>query len=127
MATTVSMPQLGETVTEGTILRWASRWATPSPPMRFLVEISTDKVDTDAFACCGHDPRDPRPEGETVAVGTAMVVIGDAGEETDSGQATTEQRRPRRSSRAEPAPEEAPSDRQCPVRLPPRIRLPRMR
>jgi pyruvate dehydrogenase E2 component (dihydrolipoamide acetyltransferase) len=81
MATTVSMPQLGETVTEGTILRWAKKVGDPIATDEVLVEISTDKVDTEV----------PSPasgvivellvgEGETVAVGTPLAVIGEAAE-----------------------------------------------
>ena len=47
MATTVSMPQLGETVTEGTILRWAKQVGDTIAEDEVLVEISTDKVDTE--------------------------------------------------------------------------------
>ncbi len=47
MPTTVTMPQLGETVTEGTILRWAKNVGDPIATDEVLVEISTDKVDTE--------------------------------------------------------------------------------
>ncbi len=111
MATTVSMPQLGETVTEGTILRWAKQVGDTVAADEVLVEISTDKVDTEVPSpAAGTILEILVPEGETVAVGTAMVVIGDAGEETDSGQETTEQ--PTAEEEApgtEAAPEEAPS------------------
>ena len=112
MATTVSMPQLGETVTEGTILRWAKQVGDTVAADEVLVEISTDKVDTEVPSpAAGTILEILVPEGETVAVGTAMVVIGDAGEETDSGQATTEQPTAEEEAPgAEPAPEEAPSD-----------------
>jgi 2-oxoglutarate dehydrogenase E2 component (dihydrolipoamide succinyltransferase) len=81
MPTTVTMPQLGETVTEGTILRWAKNVGDTIAADEVLVEISTDKVDTEV----------PSPaqgvvvellvgEGETVAVGTPLAVIGEAGE-----------------------------------------------
>jgi 2-oxoglutarate dehydrogenase E2 component (dihydrolipoamide succinyltransferase) len=81
------MPQLGETVTEGTILRWAKQVGEQIQTDEVLVEISTDKVDTEV----------PSPakgvvlellvgEGETVAVGTPLAVIGEEGE----GEATTQ-------------------------------------
>ena len=41
------MPQLGETVTEGTILRWAKQVGDTIAEDEVLVEISTDKVDTE--------------------------------------------------------------------------------
>lgn len=81
MSTTVSMPQLGETVTEGTVLRWMKQVGDRIVEDEPLVEISTDKVDTEV----------PSPvsgvissilvgEGETIRVGTAMVVVGDEGD-----------------------------------------------
>jgi pyruvate dehydrogenase E2 component (dihydrolipoamide acetyltransferase) len=85
MATTVNMPQLGETVTEGTILSWPKKVGDTIREDEVLVEVSTDKVDTEI----------PSPvegtileilvaEGETVKVGTPMVVIGEPGESTDT-------------------------------------------
>ena len=47
MATTVTMPQLGETVTEGTIVSWAKRPGEAISEDEVLLEISTDKVDTE--------------------------------------------------------------------------------
>ena len=47
MAVTVSMPQLGETVTEGTILSWAKKPGDSISEDEVLLEISTDKVDTE--------------------------------------------------------------------------------
>mgnify|MGYP001811956053 FL=1 len=47
MSLTVTMPQLGETVTEGTILSWAKQTGDAVVEDEVLVEISTDKVDTE--------------------------------------------------------------------------------
>ncbi|NND03824.1 MAG: dihydrolipoyllysine-residue succinyltransferase, partial [Acidimicrobiia bacterium] len=47
MAVTVTMPQLGETVTEGTILSWAKAVGDSIAEDEVLLEISTDKVDTE--------------------------------------------------------------------------------
>lgn len=81
MATTVSMPQLGETVTEGTILRWAKQVGDTIAEDEVLVEISTDKVDTEVPSpVAGTILEILVPEGETVEVGTPLVVIGEAGE-----------------------------------------------
>ncbi len=81
MATTVSMPQLGETVTEGTILRWAKQVGDTIAEDEVLVEISTDKVDTEVPSPVAGTILDILvPEGETVAVGVELVVIGEAGE-----------------------------------------------
>ena len=81
MATTVTMPQLGETVTEGTILRWAKKVGDAVAVDEVLVEISTDKVDTEVPSpAAGVVTELLVGEGETVAVGTALATIGEAGE-----------------------------------------------
>ena len=81
MATTVEMPQLGETVTEGTILRWAKQVGDSIAEDEVLVEISTDKVDTEVPSpAAGTILEILVPEGETVEVGTPLVRIGEAEE-----------------------------------------------
>ncbi len=98
MATTVSMPQLGETVTEGTILRWAKQVGDAIAEDEVLVEISTDKVDTEVPSpASGTVLEILVNEGDTVSVGTPMVVIGEAGESATPTAA------------AEPSPVEAPA------------------
>jgi 2-oxoglutarate dehydrogenase E2 component (dihydrolipoamide succinyltransferase) len=80
MATTVSMPQLGETVTEGTILRWAKQVGDSVVADETLVEISTDKVDTEVPSpASGVVVQILVGEGDTVSVGTAIAVIGEEG------------------------------------------------
>lgn len=87
MSTTVTMPQLGETVTEGTILKWAKQVGDSISEDEVLVEISTDKVDTEVPSpAAGTILEILVEEGDTVEVGTPLVVIGEAGEEpSDSG------------------------------------------
>jgi pyruvate dehydrogenase E2 component (dihydrolipoamide acetyltransferase) len=86
LATTVSMPQLGETVTEGTILRWAKQVGDTIAEDEVLVEISTDKVDTEVPSpVAGTILEILVEEGATVEVGTELVVIGDADETTGGG------------------------------------------
>jgi 2-oxoglutarate dehydrogenase E2 component (dihydrolipoamide succinyltransferase) len=88
MATTVEMPQLGETVTEGTILSWAKQVGDTIEADEVLVEISTDKVDTEVPSpVSGTILEILVPEGETVEVGAALVRIGEANELTGPGQA----------------------------------------
>ena len=81
MATTVTMPQLGETVTEGTILKWAKKVGDTIAEDEVLVEISTDKVDTEVPSpAAGTILEILVAEGDTVGVGTPLVVIEGAGE-----------------------------------------------
>lgn len=83
MAVTVTMPQLGETVTEGTILRWAKRPGEHVDEDEILLEISTDKVDTEVPSPAAGILREILvPEGETVAVGTPLAIIAEPGEAT---------------------------------------------
>jgi 2-oxoglutarate dehydrogenase E2 component (dihydrolipoamide succinyltransferase) len=82
MATDVTMPQLGETVTEGTILRWAKQVGDNIATDEVLLEISTDKVDTEVPSpISGVILEILVPEGETVGVGTRLAVIGEPGAE----------------------------------------------
>ncbi|MDE0287183.1 MAG: 2-oxoglutarate dehydrogenase, E2 component, dihydrolipoamide succinyltransferase [bacterium] len=77
MSTTVSMPQLGETVTEGTVLRWMKQVGDHIAADEPLVEISTDKVDTEIPSpVAGLVTSILVAEGDTIGVGTPMVVIG---------------------------------------------------
>jgi pyruvate dehydrogenase E2 component (dihydrolipoamide acetyltransferase) len=86
LATTVSMPQLGETVTEGTILRWAKEVGETISEDEVLVEISTDKVDTEVPSpVSGTILEILVQEGDTVEVGSELVVIGDADEAVGGG------------------------------------------
>jgi pyruvate dehydrogenase E2 component (dihydrolipoamide acetyltransferase) len=79
MSITVSMPQLGETVTEGTILRWAKQPGDTVAVDEVLFEVSTDKVDTEVPSpAAGVVLEILVPEGQTVAVGTPLAVIGEA-------------------------------------------------
>jgi 2-oxoglutarate dehydrogenase E2 component (dihydrolipoamide succinyltransferase) len=101
------MPQLGETVTEGTILRWAKQVGDSITEDEVLVEISTDKVDTEVPSPVSGTILDILiPEGETVAVGVELVVIGDAGESTEGAGAASSERSPEEPSPEEPSPEE---------------------
>ena len=108
MATTVSMPQLGETVTEGTILRWAKQVGDTIAEDEVLLEISTDKVDTEVPSpAAGTILEILVNEGDTVSVGTPMVVIGAEGEE-----AAPAEEKPAEPEAAEEAPaaEEKPAE-----------------
>ena len=78
--TSVVLPALGESVTEGTVTRWLKRVGDAVAADEPLVEVSTDKVDTEIPAPAGGIVLAIRvPEDTTVAVGTELAVIGDAG------------------------------------------------
>ncbi len=74
--TVVKMPQLGETVIEGTILKWLKQEGDQVALDEPLFEISTDKVDTEVpSSAAGVLSKIMVPEGETVAVGTELAEI----------------------------------------------------
>jgi 2-oxoglutarate dehydrogenase E2 component (dihydrolipoamide succinyltransferase) len=105
MATTVTMPQLGETVTEGTILSWVKQVGDTVSEDDMLVEISTDKVDTEVPSpASGVVLEILVPEGETVPVGTPLCVIGEAGEERAPAEPAAEEPE----AEPEPAPAQVP-------------------
>ena len=74
----IAMPQLGETVTEGTITRWFKQVGDAVAVDEVLYEVSTDKVDTEVPSPVSGTLVEIRvPEGDTVEVGTVLAVIGD--------------------------------------------------
>jgi len=81
MPTNVVMPQMGESVAEGTIVRWIKKVGDRVDRDEPLFEISTDKVDAEIPAPAAGIVREIRAkEGETVPVDTVVAVIGDQGE-----------------------------------------------
>jgi 2-oxoglutarate dehydrogenase dihydrolipoamide succinyltransferase (E2 component) len=82
MATKVLMPQLGESVYEGTIASWLKDEGDKVEKYEPILEIETDKVTTEATAeVAGTLLKILVPEGQTVQVGTLLAYIGQAGEE----------------------------------------------
>jgi pyruvate dehydrogenase E2 component (dihydrolipoamide acetyltransferase) len=82
------MPQMGESVTEGTIVRWMKRVGDSVDKDEPLFEISTDKVDAEIPAPDAGVLREIRvQEGDTVAVHTVVAVI-DTGASVASGRAS---------------------------------------
>jgi pyruvate dehydrogenase E2 component (dihydrolipoamide acetyltransferase) len=79
--TRVKMPQLGETVVEGTILKWLKQEGDTVAQDEPLFEISTDKVDTEVPSpAAGTLTKILVPEGATVSVGTDLAEISGDGE-----------------------------------------------
>ena len=84
MSVSVSMPQLGESVTEGTVTRWLKKEGERVEVDEPLLEVSTDKVDTEIPSPASGILRGIAvDEDETVAVGAQLAVI----EDSESGDA----------------------------------------
>jgi 2-oxoglutarate dehydrogenase E1 component len=76
----VRMPEMGESVTEGTVLEWHKREGEPVSAAETLVEISTDKVDAEVPApAAGILTKIHVPEGETIEVGSLLAEISPNG------------------------------------------------
>ena len=81
MSTDVVMPQMGESIAEGTIVRWIKKVGDKVDRDEPLFEISTDKVDAEIPSPAGGVVSEIRvKEGETVPVNSVVAVIGAAGE-----------------------------------------------
>src|SRR6476646_9872816 len=81
----ITMPQLGETVTEGTITKWFKSVGDEVSEDEPLFEVSTDKVDSEVPSpTSGYLTEILVEEGETVDVGTKLAVVGD--DKGDSGE-----------------------------------------
>src|SRR5690349_25119482 len=84
MAFSVQMPALGESVTEGTVTRWLKQEGDTVERDEPLLEVSTDKVDTEIPSpASGVLEKIVAQEDDTVEVGGELAVIGDepSGEE----------------------------------------------
>src|SRR5215471_16326147 len=80
MSVSVSMPQLGESVTEGTVTRWLKREGEHVQADEPLLEVSTDKVDTEIPSPVSGILRGITvAEDETVAVGAELAIIDEDG------------------------------------------------
>src|SRR6187397_2293493 len=89
LATDVVMPQMGESIAEGTIVRWIKKVGDPIDKDEPLFEISTDKVDAEIPSPGAGVLLEIRvKEGETVPVNSVVAVIGAKGEKVARGAAT---------------------------------------
>lgn len=85
------MPQLGETVTEGTVERWLKKAGDAVEKYEAFVEVSTDKVNSEVPApVTGTIRQILVQEGTTVATGTPIAVIDEVGAATGTNAAGTE-------------------------------------
>ena len=107
MSTPVTLPALGESVTEGTVSRWLKQVGDTVEADEALLEVSTDKVDTEIPAPVAGVLLEIRvAEDETAAVGAILAVIGEPSEAGGDAPAPAEQ--PAASS-PEPAPASEPA------------------
>jgi 2-oxoisovalerate dehydrogenase E2 component (dihydrolipoyl transacylase) len=109
--TTIKMPQLGESVTEGTIERWLVKEGDTVAQYDPLFEVVTDKVNAEVPAeVAGTITKIMVPDGETVKVGTPLAEIsadGDGAAPAPSGEAPAEAA-PADTAPADVAPQPAP-------------------
>ncbi len=122
MATEVTLPQLGESVTEGTITNWLVSVGDEVETDQPLFELSSDKIDTEVPAPTSGVLTEIKVDvDETVDVGTVVAMIGEASEAGGDGQAPSKQpeqaeaqatqepaEEAREEPEAEPEPEPAP-------------------
>src|SRR5258705_11530365 len=88
MPTSVVMPQMGESIAEGTIVRWIKRVGDQVERDEPLFEISTDKVDAEIPSPAAGILTDIKVgEGETVGVNTVVAEIGQPNEVRGAGSA----------------------------------------
>ena len=92
MATEIKMPQLGESVVEGTITKWLKQEGDSVDEDELLVEVSTDKVDSEVpSSAAGTIEKILVGEGETVKVGTAIALVGDGAAQSDGEAESSEE------------------------------------
>jgi 2-oxoglutarate dehydrogenase E2 component (dihydrolipoamide succinyltransferase) len=107
MAFSVQMPALGESVTEGTVTRWLKQEGDTVERDEPLLEVSTDKVDTEIPSpAAGVLTKIVAHEDDTVEIGGELAVIGDAAEGTQGG---AEQPAAQPAPEPQPEPEAAPA------------------
>jgi pyruvate dehydrogenase E2 component (dihydrolipoamide acetyltransferase) len=118
--TEVTLPGLGESVTEGTVSRWLKQVGDSVQADEPLLEVSTDKVDTEIPSPTSGELLEIRvQEDETVGVGAVLAVIGEAGAAAAAPEAPAEtapeaapqpepQREPEPQQEAQPEPQAEP-------------------
>lgn len=88
MSTTIRMPQLGETVTEGTVARWLKQPGESVEKYEAFVEVSTDKVNAEVPSPVAGTMRELIvSEGETVPTGAPIAIIDEIGAPVEPSRA----------------------------------------
>jgi len=109
MATDVVMPQMGESIAEGTVVRWIKKVGDTVDRDEPLFEISTDKVDAEVPSPAAGVVSEIRvKEGETVPVNSIVAVIGQSGEATAAAPPRSETAPPRQAAPEPPRPSPQP-------------------
>ena len=123
MAFSVQMPALGESVTEGTVTRWLKQEGDTVEVDEPLLEVSTDKVDTEIPSpAAGVLQKIVAQEDETIEVGAELAVIGDgtggsgAGDSGGSGAQAESEPEPQAEAAPEPEAEPEPARAAAPAR-----------
>jgi pyruvate dehydrogenase E2 component (dihydrolipoamide acetyltransferase) len=122
--TDVTLPELGESVTEGTVSRWLKQVGDSVAADEALLEVSTDKVDTEIPSPTSGTLLEIRvQEDETVEVGAVLAIIGEAGAAAPPSpepEPTPEpETRPDQQAKPAPQPEPEPQPEQEPKVAPP--------
>src|SRR5215210_1779464 len=119
MSESVSLPALGESVTEGTVTRWLKKVGDRVEVDEPLLEVSTDKVDTEIPSpVAGVIEAILVAEDETVEVGTALVTIGDGSGAAPAAEAPAAEAPATSAPTPAPAPEPAPAPAPGPAPAP---------
>jgi len=114
MAYSVEMPELGESVTEGTITQWLKSVGDTVEADEPLLEVSTDKVDTEIPSpVSGTLLEIKAEEDDTIDVGAVIAIIGEEGESTGSSDAPAKEDAPAEEPAAEE--EESASEESAPA------------
>jgi 2-oxoglutarate dehydrogenase E2 component (dihydrolipoamide succinyltransferase) len=120
MAISVQMPALGESVTEGTVTRWLKQEGDTVAEDEPLLEVSTDKVDTEIPSpASGVLTKIVAQEDDTVEVGGELALIGDAADD-GAGDAPSEEPEPEAGQNPSRHPSRSQPRRRRVRRLPPR-------
>ena len=100
MPTDVVMPQMGESITEGTITKWLKKPGDTVQRDEPLFEISTDKVDAEIPSPAAGTLKEIKiAEGATVQINTVVCVIDEAGSASAPRRCSQQRLRPRHSRR----------------------------
>ncbi|WP_104106757.1 2-oxoglutarate dehydrogenase, E2 component, dihydrolipoamide succinyltransferase [Nocardioides sp. 616] len=114
MASEVTLPALGESVTEGTVTRWLKQVGDAVAVDEPLLEVSTDKVDTEIPSPVAGTLLEIRAaEDDTVEVGAVLAVVGEEGEGAGGQEESTPAEEP--AAEQAPAQQEEPQQEEAPA------------